>query len=460
MICSGCSEAFTAFRRRHHCRTCGKIYCNACCSSYIAVKFNEFKERIRVCRDCYSLLLPAYEEYAKNIKEPSRLLPPLQHQESLMTNKTIATVNDFIKNLNMNIYGTGTTTATAIPSSNATQIMSTTNNKPQTTDSNEYAEKKQSYTSNSSIDTLTKELGEAMNKRGILKNRRVIRRKRNDSDENLLSSSPLNDEQLNFIKPFLEADTHDEEDDDSSSSSDSENSLQKKSLPFINNILKCDDTSSNNNNEKLLKPELPAKPYLTKAKSNTNISENEKQATLKVEVRYSEKIPNRVTEKGPLFKRNVSSKELIHSEYGYLCKIPTQANLSKSSENLKEDSTSVNWSHSFFSLFSNKTIGVSSSNSDTANPSIIIRLDLFRLKDVNETTFGFDVIKNKTPPIERKTDSNDLNNNKDSLEKAEDSTLSRRASSNKITESIGSLKSKLKMFEVNYELKFTNKEIK
>ena len=33
--CYSCSIKFTAFRRRHHCRVCGQIFCHACCSVFV-----------------------------------------------------------------------------------------------------------------------------------------------------------------------------------------------------------------------------------------------------------------------------------------------------------------------------------------------------------------------------------------------------------------------------------------
>lgn len=37
--CYECSEKFTTFRRRHHCRVCGQIFCSQCCNQQIPGKF-------------------------------------------------------------------------------------------------------------------------------------------------------------------------------------------------------------------------------------------------------------------------------------------------------------------------------------------------------------------------------------------------------------------------------------
>ena len=37
--CYDCNEKFTTFRRRHHCRLCGQIFCSRCCNQEITGKF-------------------------------------------------------------------------------------------------------------------------------------------------------------------------------------------------------------------------------------------------------------------------------------------------------------------------------------------------------------------------------------------------------------------------------------
>ena len=36
--CYECGERFTTFRRRHHCRVCGQIFCSKCCCDEIPGK--------------------------------------------------------------------------------------------------------------------------------------------------------------------------------------------------------------------------------------------------------------------------------------------------------------------------------------------------------------------------------------------------------------------------------------
>ncbi|ODQ67458.1 hypothetical protein NADFUDRAFT_12892, partial [Nadsonia fulvescens var. elongata DSM 6958] len=49
--CFGCSKNFTAWRRKHHCRICGQIFCSSCTDLIPGNKFN-YTGRMRVCYCC------------------------------------------------------------------------------------------------------------------------------------------------------------------------------------------------------------------------------------------------------------------------------------------------------------------------------------------------------------------------------------------------------------------------
>ena len=51
--CYECTSKFTSFRRRHHCRVCGQVFCSKCCSSYIPGKHIGHNGNLRVCTFCY-----------------------------------------------------------------------------------------------------------------------------------------------------------------------------------------------------------------------------------------------------------------------------------------------------------------------------------------------------------------------------------------------------------------------
>lgn len=55
--CYECGERFTTFRRRHHCRVCGQIFCAKCCSDEIPGKIMGCTGDLRVCTYCCKIVL-------------------------------------------------------------------------------------------------------------------------------------------------------------------------------------------------------------------------------------------------------------------------------------------------------------------------------------------------------------------------------------------------------------------
>lgn len=53
--CMSCDSLFTLIKRRHHCRSCGKIFCGDCCRQKAKLLYLENKEA-RVCSNCFNLL--------------------------------------------------------------------------------------------------------------------------------------------------------------------------------------------------------------------------------------------------------------------------------------------------------------------------------------------------------------------------------------------------------------------
>ena len=49
--CNDCAMKFTMYQRKHHCRMCGKIFCNQCSSHYI--------DGVRACRSCHDKISDA-----------------------------------------------------------------------------------------------------------------------------------------------------------------------------------------------------------------------------------------------------------------------------------------------------------------------------------------------------------------------------------------------------------------
>jgi len=71
-ICTHCSSPFTFFRRRHHCRFCGGLFCNDCCHVQAAfpVWFG-YETPQRVCEVCLPLLFNKRQEEREKTMEIS-----------------------------------------------------------------------------------------------------------------------------------------------------------------------------------------------------------------------------------------------------------------------------------------------------------------------------------------------------------------------------------------------------
>lgn len=65
--CRACERKFTTFRRKHHCRICGKIFCGACTTFIDGTKFN-VRGEMRVCLSC-AQLAERYEDYPTSEEE-------------------------------------------------------------------------------------------------------------------------------------------------------------------------------------------------------------------------------------------------------------------------------------------------------------------------------------------------------------------------------------------------------
>ncbi|KAK3611164.1 hypothetical protein CHS0354_026571, partial [Potamilus streckersoni] len=79
--CYDCGEKFTTFRRRHHCRICGQIFCNACCNQELPGKIIGFKGSIRVCTYCCTVV-QKYAQKADPLSDVKRVKEKLQKLES------------------------------------------------------------------------------------------------------------------------------------------------------------------------------------------------------------------------------------------------------------------------------------------------------------------------------------------------------------------------------------------
>lgn len=51
--CMACASSFTPFRRRHHCRNCGGVFCGVCSSGSAPLPKYGLTKAVRVCRECF-----------------------------------------------------------------------------------------------------------------------------------------------------------------------------------------------------------------------------------------------------------------------------------------------------------------------------------------------------------------------------------------------------------------------
>jgi len=60
-ICCDCKGSFDLIKRRHHCRFCGRVFCEACSSKKTALTLFNYDTAVRVCSTCF-LLLDRYQK--------------------------------------------------------------------------------------------------------------------------------------------------------------------------------------------------------------------------------------------------------------------------------------------------------------------------------------------------------------------------------------------------------------
>lgn len=51
--CMACGQGFTTFRRRHHCRNCGGVFCGVCSSTSAPLPKYGWIKAVRVCKECF-----------------------------------------------------------------------------------------------------------------------------------------------------------------------------------------------------------------------------------------------------------------------------------------------------------------------------------------------------------------------------------------------------------------------
>ncbi|XP_066281269.1 zinc finger FYVE domain-containing protein 21-like isoform X1 [Branchiostoma lanceolatum] len=66
--CMSCNAKFDFVKRKHHCRRCGKCYCDKCCQHKVALPRLCFLDPVRLCYDCAVITQKENEFYDKQLK--------------------------------------------------------------------------------------------------------------------------------------------------------------------------------------------------------------------------------------------------------------------------------------------------------------------------------------------------------------------------------------------------------
>lgn len=87
--CYECNEKFTTFRRRHHCRVCGQIFCGKCSDHEIPSQliFNNTTGNIRTCSFCHSFVSKMQRD--ADLKHNTSSIRELMRRLSLSTSSAL-----------------------------------------------------------------------------------------------------------------------------------------------------------------------------------------------------------------------------------------------------------------------------------------------------------------------------------------------------------------------------------
>lgn len=83
--CYDCNAKFNTFRRKHHCRLCGQIFCSKCCNQIVPGKIIKCSGELRVCNYCSKVVL----SYLKSSDINAELKSDLQALEDDLSSKFV-----------------------------------------------------------------------------------------------------------------------------------------------------------------------------------------------------------------------------------------------------------------------------------------------------------------------------------------------------------------------------------
>lgn len=68
-FCQACNTRFWLGRRRHHCRSCGKIFCADCSTNFTILPSEQLYDPVRVCEQCYRMKQLSPVSYSNSPKQ-------------------------------------------------------------------------------------------------------------------------------------------------------------------------------------------------------------------------------------------------------------------------------------------------------------------------------------------------------------------------------------------------------
>lgn len=92
--CYDCNSKFNTFRRKHHCRLCGQIFCSKCCNQIVPGKIIKCSGELRVCNYCSKVVLL----YLKSSDINAELKSDLQALEDDLSSKFVASPSSSASN--------------------------------------------------------------------------------------------------------------------------------------------------------------------------------------------------------------------------------------------------------------------------------------------------------------------------------------------------------------------------
>ncbi|XP_028398607.1 zinc finger FYVE domain-containing protein 21-like [Dendronephthya gigantea] len=66
--CVKCKATFDFWKRRHHCRRCGNVFCGTCCDQKVLLPRLNFVDPVRVCEECAAVAKKENEFFDKSLK--------------------------------------------------------------------------------------------------------------------------------------------------------------------------------------------------------------------------------------------------------------------------------------------------------------------------------------------------------------------------------------------------------